>query len=67
MPYNHKQGASIGIEHNCNDEEIYNFETMSILENDKAPFDFDPYSNLNMNAILKKWCYFLRMAIRWTA
>jgi len=37
------------------------------LEKDKAPFNFHPYSKLNGNAILKKWGYFPRMAIRWRA
>ena len=41
------------IEHNCNEEELYNFETMVVLEKDRAR-DFDPYSNLNVNVILKK-------------
>jgi len=51
------------IDHNRNDEEFYKFETEIVLEKDKLPFDFDPYSNLNVNAILTKWGYFLRMTI----
>ena len=42
------------IEHNRNDEELYNFETVEVLEQNKAPYEFDPYANLNMNVILKK-------------
>ncbi|KAJ8443414.1 hypothetical protein Cgig2_024191 [Carnegiea gigantea] len=42
---------------------------VAALEKNKAPFDFDPYSNVN--AFLKKWDYFPGMAIerraqRWT-
>jgi len=33
------------------------------LEKDQTPFDFNPYSNLNVKAVLKKWGYFLGMAI----
>lgn len=33
------------IEHNCNDEKLYNFKTVAVLEKDKALFDFDPDSN----------------------
>ena len=42
------------IEHDSNDEKVYNFETIAALEKDRAPFDFDPYSNLNVTAISKK-------------
>ena len=43
------------IDHNYNDKELYNFETMAVLEKDKAPFEFDPYSNLNVNVVLRNW------------
>ena len=29
----------------------------------KAPFNIDPYSKLNVNAIVKKWMYFIRMTV----
>ena len=41
------KGIVLEIEHNCNDEELYNFEMVAISENDQAPFDVDPCSNLN--------------------
>jgi len=36
---------------------------VEVLENDKAPFDFDPCFNPNMNSILKKWGYLSVVAI----
>ncbi|KAJ8422214.1 hypothetical protein Cgig2_032931 [Carnegiea gigantea] len=48
------KGLVLEVEYNRNDEELYNFETMAFLEKDKAPLDFDPGSNLNMNDILKR-------------
>ena len=36
---------------------------MAVLEKDKAPLDFDTYSNLNVNIILKKLGYFTGMII----
>jgi len=58
------KGLVLEINHNCNDEELYNFEMMAVFETDKVPFNFDPYSNLNVNDILKKWGYFLLIAIQ---
>ena len=49
-----KKGPVLVIEHNHNSEELYNFETVAILKKDQVPFDFDCYSNLNINNILKK-------------
>jgi len=57
------QGPDAEIEHGHDDEELYNFEMMVVLEKDKVTFDFDPYSNLNVNDILKKWGYFPGMVI----
>jgi len=51
------------VEHSRNDEELYNFKAIAVLEKDQAPFDFDPRSNLNVNGILKKWGYFLGLAL----
>ena len=48
------KGPELEIGHNYNDKELYNFERVIVLENGHAPFDFDPYSNLNVNAIIKK-------------
>ena len=47
--------------HGHNHKELYNFETVFVLEKDKTPFDFDPYSNLSVNAILKTLGNFLRV------
>jgi len=41
------------IECNYNDKEPYNFKIVAVIEKDQALFDFDPYSNLNMNAICR--------------
>ena len=48
------EGVVLEVEHSRNDEKLNNFEKMAILEKDQAPFDFNPYSNLNVNAILKR-------------
>jgi len=48
------KGIILEIEHNRIDEKLYNFETVVVLGEDKTPFHFDPYLNLNVNAILKK-------------
>jgi len=53
MCYDYK-GSLLKIEHIHDGEELYNFKTIAALEKDKAPFDFDPYPNLNVNAILEK-------------
>jgi len=42
------------IEQNHNDGELNNSNMVDVFEKDQAPFDFDPHSNLNVNAILKK-------------
>jgi len=34
------------VAHSRTNEELCNFETITILEKDQALFDFDPYSNL---------------------
>jgi len=57
------KGLVLEIKHNRDDKELYNFETVTTLEKAKAPFNFDPYSNLNVNPILKKWGYFSGMTI----
>jgi len=46
------KGLVLEIEHNYNDE-------VTVLETDQAPFDLDPYSNLNVNAFLRKCGYFV--------
>jgi len=46
------KGLLLEIEHDRDDEELYNFAMVAALEKNKAPFNFDPYSNVN--AILKK-------------
>jgi len=56
------KGTVLEMEYDRNDKELYNFKTGETLKKHKAPFDFDPFSNLNVNAILKKWCHFPRMA-----
>jgi len=43
--------------------ELYIFEIVAISEKDKAPFKYDPYSNLKVNVILKWSGYFPGMAI----
>jgi len=55
------------FEHNHNDEKLYKFETTTVLEMDKAPFNLHLYSNLDVNAILKGWSLFLGMTIGWQA
>jgi len=47
------KGPILGIEHKCDDEELYNFDTIAMLEKNKVPVDFDSYSNLSINYILK--------------
>lgn len=47
------KGSVPEIEYDYNNEELYNFEIVAVLERERAPFDFNPYSNLNVNAILK--------------
>ena len=37
---------------------------MVVSKKDGASFNFDPYSNLNVNVVLRKWGYFLGIAIR---
>ena len=61
------KGLLLEIKHDRDNEEFYNFEIVAALEKDKASFNFDLYSNLNLNSILKKWAHFLGMAIRWRA
>ena len=41
------------VQHDRINEELYNFKTIVFLEKDQAPFDFNPYSNLNVNVISK--------------
>jgi len=55
------KGPALQTVHNPNNEELYNFEMVAVLKKDKAPFDFNPYSNLHVNAILKKWGYKSRL------
>jgi len=45
------KGSVLEIDHNHDDEELYNFKIITVLKNDKRPFNFDPYLNLNANAI----------------
>ena len=37
------QNLVLEVGHGRNDEELYNFETIAILEKDQALFDFNPY------------------------
>ena len=39
------------IEHNHNEEELYNFEMVAVSKKEKNSLKFDPYSNLNVTAI----------------
>ena len=48
------KGPVLEIKHNRYDDELYNSKTVVVLKKDKAPFNFDPYLNLNVDAILKK-------------
>jgi len=36
---------------------------IAALEKDRSHLDFDPYLNINVNAILKRWGYFLGLAL----
>ena len=47
----------INVEHDEDDEDLWGF-TVSMIEEDKIPFDFNPHSNLMVNAILRKQGYF---------
>ena len=38
------KGSVLEVEHSQDDEELYNLETIAILEKDQASFDFDPCS-----------------------
>lgn len=58
-----KKGPTLEVKHSWNDQEHYNFDTTVVLEKDQALFDFNPYSKLNVNAIIKRWGYFLGLAI----
>ena len=46
------RGLVLEIDHDRNNKEFYSIETVAIIGKGKAPFDLDPYSNLNVNAIL---------------
>ena len=48
----------INIEHDENDEDLWGFTIAMLEEEDKAPFDFDPHSNLSINALLRNQGYF---------
>ena len=39
-----RNGPVLEVEHSQDDEELYNLETIAILEKDQVSFDFDPYS-----------------------
>ena len=54
---------ALEVEHNQANEELYNFKMIAALKKDQAPFEFDPYSNLKANVILKRWGCFLGLAI----
>ena len=53
----------INIEHDENDEDLWGFTVAMLEEEDKAPFDFDPHSNLSINALLRNQGYFPGMAL----
>ena len=42
----------INMEHDENDEDLWGFTIAMLEEEDKAPFDFDPHSNMSINALL---------------
>jgi len=60
---NRIKGLVKKIERDYDDEEFYNLEMVATLEKDKTPLNFNAYSNMNTNAIPKKWGYFLGMTI----
>lgn len=51
------KGPVLEITHDRNDEEFYGFEVVAALEEDKSPFDFDPYSSDIIHRILKRQGY----------
>jgi len=55
------------VERRQDDEELHNFKIIAVLEKDQGRFNFDLYSNLNVNAILRRCGYFPGLAIGWTA
>lgn len=53
----------INIHHDENDEDIWCFTVSPIEEDDKVPFDFDPNSNLTINAMLWEKGHFLGLTL----
>ena len=56
----------IHADHDEQDEELWGFhdEVVAMIEQDeKTPLDFDPYSNILVNALLKKQGHFPRMTL----
>jgi len=47
------KGSVLEIEHNYNDEELYNIKTVAVYEKHQTPFDFDAYLNLHVKLSLK--------------
>lgn len=59
-PMNVKISIILNIQHDDNYKDLYGFLTGDILviEKDHVPFDFDSYSNLNVNVIVRRTWYF---------
>ena len=55
----------INVEHDENDEDLWGFnEEVSLIKEDKrTPLCHDPYSNMIVNAIMKKQGHFPRMTL----
>jgi len=45
------KGPVLEIQHDCNEEELYYFEIVAVLEKDQVPFEFDPYLNLKVGML----------------
>ena len=56
----------INIDHDDNDEELWGFSVSTIEAGDVSPFEFDPYSNLVVNAVLRKQGYFPGLSLEGT-
>jgi hypothetical protein len=53
----------IHVEHDEQDEDLWGFNVSMIAEEDKVPFDFNPYSNLVINALLRAQGHFPGMTL----
>jgi len=63
MCHYYQQRAGVKSGHSWDDEELHNSKTIVAVEKDQASFDFNSYSKLNVNVILKRRGYFLGLAI----